>query len=53
MAGRAAAVTGSMSGALPNVHYRGVNMEAVRADPAFRALPPVEHLTLAGPQCYR
>ena len=47
------AVTGSTAGALPNVYFRSVSMEAVRADPAFRALPPVEHLTIASPQCYR
>ena len=45
--------TGPAAGSLPNVHWRALSMQALRKDPAFEALPPVEDISLATPQCYR
>ncbi len=44
---------GATAGALPNIYWRSIEMEAVRALPDITALPPVEYLTLVSPQCYR
>lgn len=44
---------GPTSGRLPNVHYRSISMEDVRQHHTFCALPPVDRLSFAGPECYR
>ena len=45
--------TRGLSGMLPNIYYRSVDMDRLRAHPNFVALPPVDSVTFVGPPSYR
>lgn len=41
------------SGSLPNVHWRAVDLDELRAMPRYRALPPVSSIELGSPCSFR